>query len=236
MEFEETTVVPAMVPQQEEKEKEVVVEASKYLKTKPKRKNTKVALPQNTIREIFLKNIFYLDKDYSKFVVVGYFENLEHTVGLLFKTGKSYTFWPYSIFNELAVHFDNITSSLTSDTKKGYSIRNAEGYELKVKNVFGNLYVSIHDKERTILLNHSEWVQFMRSLHEIKKHLVELFTNEQLIQIFIDRVLISEEEDDAIPPEGLPTHFVNKLVDEVLFFKKWLIWNQQQKYQHQHQQ
>jgi hypothetical protein len=94
--------------------------------------------------------------------------------------------------------------------------------------VFGNLYVSVSDKERTVLLNHDEWVQFMRSFHVIRKHLIELFTNERLIQLFIDRVLISEEDDDAIPPEGLPTHITNKLVDDVLFFKKWLVWNQQQ--------
>lgn len=231
MECEEATVVPVVVS--EEQLKEVIVEPSEYSKTKPKRKNVKVSLPQNTIREIFLKNIFYLDKDYSKFVVVGYFESLEDKVGLLFKTGKSYIFWPFNTFNDLAVHFDSLTSSLVSDDKKGYSIRIAEGYALKVKKVFGKLYVSIHDKERTVLLNHGEWVQFMRSLREIKKHLVELFNNEQLIQLFIDRVLVSEEEDDAIPPEGLSTHFVNTLVDEVLFYRKWLVWNQQQEDQHQ---
>ena len=195
---------------------------------KHKKRNTKVILPQNTIREIFLKNIFYLDKSYSKFVVTGYFESIDHTVGVLFKTGMSYIFWPYSTFNDLAVYFDNITSSLVSGDKKGYYIRNDDGCAIKIKKIFGNLYVSIYDKERTISLNQSEWVQFTRSLHEIKKHLVELFTNEKLIQLFIDRVLVSEEEDDAIPPEGLPVHIINKLIDEVLFFKKLLVWNPQQ--------
>jgi hypothetical protein len=216
------------VSQQVAGENQVSFEAGNQLKRKQKRKNVKVSLPPNTIREVFLKNIFYLDKDYSKFLVVGYFESYEHRIGLLFKTGKSYVFWSYQTFNDLAVHFDNITSSLRSENKQGYSIRTTEGYALKVKKVFGNLYVSIHDKEHSILLNHDEWVQFMHSLHVVRKHLIELFTNEQLIQLFIDRVLVSEEEDDAVPPEGLPTHITNKLVDDVLFFKKWLVWNQQQ--------
>lgn len=217
-----------LVSQQEMCVNKVSLAVGNQLKQKQKRKNVKVSLPPNTMREVFLKNIFYLDKDYSKFLVVGYFESYEHKIGILLKTGKSYVFWSYQTFNDLAVHFDNITSSLCSETKQGYSIRTTEGYTLKVKKVFGNLYVSIHDREHSILLNHDEWVQFMRSLHVVKKHLVELFTNEQLIQLFIDRVLISEEEDDAIPPEGLPTHITNKLVDDVLFFKKWLVWNQQQ--------
>jgi hypothetical protein len=88
-------------------------------KKKQKRRNMKVSLPPNTIREVFLKNIFYLDKDYSKFVVVGYFESYEHKVGILFKTGKSYVFWSYQTFNDLAVHFDNITSSLITEAKTG---------------------------------------------------------------------------------------------------------------------
>jgi len=214
------------VSKQEASENQVYLDGGKK---KKKRRVMKVSLPPNTIREVFLKNIFYLDKDYSKFVVVGYFESYEHRVGILFKTGKSYVFWSYQTLNDLAVHFDNITSSLIGEAKTGYSIRNAEGYALKVKKVFGNIYVSVSDKERTVLLNSDEWVQFMRSFHVIRKHLIELFTNEQLIQLFIDRVLVSEEEDDAIPPEGLPTHITNKLVDDVLFFKKWLVWNQQKK-------
>lgn len=222
MECEEATILPVLERPKEVREKKVTVHLQKR-----KKKNTKVVLPQHTIREIFLKNIFYLDQDYSKFVVVGYFESFAHKVGILFKTSKNYIFWPYNTFNDLAFHFDNITSSLVSGDKKGFSIRNGEGYAMNVKKVFGNLYVSIHDKEHKILLNQSEWTQFTRSLLEIKKHLVELFTNEQQIQLFIDSVLVSEEEDGAIPPEGLPVHFVNKLVDEVLFFKKWLVWNQQ---------
>lgn len=227
MEFEKATILSTQQPAEEEEVEETTGQIEVMTAKNPRRKNTKVPLPRSTIREIFLKSIFYLDKDCSKFIVVGYFESLMRTVGVLFKTGKSYIFWPYSAFNDLAVHFDEITSSLTDETKKGYSVTTNEGgYTLKVRKVFGNLYVSIHDKERVILLNRDEWDQFVRSLHEIKKYLVELFTNEELIRMFIDRVLISQEEDDAIPPTGLPTHFVNKLVDEVLFFKKWLIWDQ----------
>lgn len=229
MEFEKATIVPVELKEEEKTIQQVTVDVSKYLKVKSKKKkNTKIALPQNELRKVFLKNIYYLDRDYSKFIVAGYFESLEQSVGILLKTGKSYIFWPYNTFNDLVVHFDQITSSLLSEAKKGYSIRNTDGYELKVKKVFGNIYVSLRDKERTILLNQSEWTQFTRNLYEVKKHLAELFVNEQLIKLFIDRVLVAEEEDDAIPPLGLPGHFVNKLVDEVLFFKKLLVWNQQQ--------
>jgi len=230
MEVEGASNTVSQQQQQEVGENQVSLDAGNQLKRK-KRKINKVPLPPNTLREVFLKDIIYLDEDCSKFLVVGYFESYKHKVGILLKTGKSYVFWPYQTFTELAVHFDNITSSFSSETKQGYSIRTAEGYTLKVKKVFGNLYVSIHDKEHSILLNRDEWVQFMRSLHEVMKYLIELFTNEQLIQLFIDRVLVAEEEDDAVPPEGLPTHITNKLVDEVLFFKKWLVWNKQQQQQ-----
>lgn len=213
-------------PEVGQPEKMEVSAIANVIKTKAKRKNTKVPLPQNALREVFLKNIFYLDRDYSKFIVVGYFEKFDESVGVLFKTGKSYAFWPYDIFNDLVVHFEEISDSLKAG-KSGYSIKISKGYELKVRKVFGSLFVSIRDKERTVLLNQSEWGQLVRNLHEVKKHLAELFSNEQLIKLFIERVLIAESEDDAVPPDGLPTHFVNKLIDEVLFFKKWLVWQKQ---------
>lgn len=193
-------------------------------KIRTKRKCTKVALPENALREIFLKDIFYIDRDHSKFVVAGYFENYDKPIGILFKTGNSYIYWPFDVLNSFLVHLNEITSSLENATNK-YKLTIDGGNEVKIRNVFGKFYVSIRDSEHTILLNKSEWSQFLLSVHEVKKHLADLFYNEQLITSFIERILIAENEDDAIPPEGLPTHFVNKLVDEVLFCKKWLVWN-----------
>lgn len=179
-------------------------------------------LPENTLRKMFLKNIFYIDRDQSKFVAVGYFVDHDKHAGMLFKTAKSYVYWSYDAFNSFFVHFDDITSALENSENK-YRLSLDGEYEISIRKAFGKFYVCMRDGGRTILLNQSEWTHFLRSLREVQKHLLELFYYEPLIQNFIERVLAGESEDDAVPPEGLPAYLVNRLVDEVLFYKKWIV-------------
>lgn len=189
-----------------------------------KKKPTKIALPHNTLRETFLKKIYYLDNDYSKWLAVGLFQKLDKNIGVLIKTGKSYLFWSYNNFNQLSVYFNGITEALNGSPGT-ISVRTPGGYEIKVRKVFGKQFVSLRDNERTILLSTDEWSQFLRNLSQVKKHLAELFVLETDIQTFIERVLKAENEDDAVPPDGLPAYIVNQLIDEVLLYKKWLQWH-----------
>lgn len=194
-------------------------------KMKKKRNVSAPRVPPNLLKEVFLKKILYLDKSLSKFAVVGIFEHLNRQLGLLIKSGRSFTFWNFDTFNHLCVKFDNITQTLTEGDSSFKITGNDD--EIKIKKVFGNFYVSVRDKERrNILLNKDEWTQLLRNLHEVQNHFTQLFVCEDLIQLFVDRVILAEGEDDAIPPAGLPSHLVNQLVDEVLFFKKWLLWRQ----------
>lgn len=199
-------------------------------KRKPVKKmvNNADAVPaepaSNVLKHVFLMNLHYLDTSLKKFTAIGVFQNRYQGVGILIKAGNTHMFWSYDAFNQLSVHFDKITETL-SDPGTGPVVsfpvlRLINGEELRVRKVFGKLYVAARDKERTILLKAEEWFQFIRVLDRIKKHLAELFIQEPEILTFIQRAF---EEDDAIPPEGLYTHFVNQLTDEVLYYKKWLV-------------
>lgn len=186
------------------------------------------------LQEVFLMNVYYLDKSLSKFAVVGIFEGQSAPLGVLVKAGRSNIFWSCDTFNQLSPYFDKITENLIESTnttttvsKPRYKLDHSSN-GLKVRKVFGKLYVQMSDCENKILLNTDEWDQLLRNITQIRKYLTELWLHQESIQHFISLVLQSEEDDDAVPPEDLPAHFVNQLVDEVLFYKKWLVWNKRE--------
>lgn len=192
---------------------------------KPNKNRKPPARPLNILQEVFLMNVYYLDRNFSKFAVVGIFEDQSAPLGVLIKAGANHIFWSYDTFNQLCVHFDEITDSIDRNTgpNPGFKLdHSSDG--LKVRKVFGKVYVGMRDNESTILLSRDEWAQFLHKIGGIRKYLTELWLHQESIQHFVTLVLKAKEEDDAIPPEDLPTHFVNQLVDEVNLYKKWLTW------------
>lgn len=204
------------------------VEPSLATVGKEKKKKRLVSPPQvppNLLKEVFLKKIFYLDRSLSKFAVVGVFERLDRKLGLLVRSGRSFIFWDFDTFNQMSVHFDKITKSLRNTESSSKFKITANGNEITIRKVFAKWYVLVRDKKRrNILLNESEWTQLLCNLPQIQKHFSELFVCENPIHSFVDLLIAAKDDDDAIPPKGLPSHLVNQLVDEVLFFKKWILW------------
>lgn len=203
---------------------------------RPVKTNRKEApRPLNMLQEVFLMNVYYLDRSLSKFAVVGIFERESTSLGILIKAGRSNIFWSYDTLNQLSPYFEKITENINDIANNTTMAVSSPRYKLdhskdgvKVRKVFGKLYVQMSDCESKILLNPDEWDQLLSNITQIKKYLTELWLHQESIQHFISLVLQSEEDDDAIPPGDLPSHFVNRLVDEVLFYKKWLVWNKRE--------
>lgn len=172
--------------------------------------------PPNLISGVFLKSVFFLDPELSKFIVAGVFENKGNSLGIVIRTKKSFIYWSYDIFNQLIVHFEKVTEALDTPKNKPH-IKLEGGEDIRMYSVYGKLYVALYDGERTVSLNKSEWNQFILSLPAVYTSLRDLFTNEDLIRSFIADLVTTGLT--AVPPESLPPVIVNRLIEEVGLYK-----------------
>lgn len=177
----------------------------------PKRKN-----PINLLTGILLKSVHYLDKDLTKFVTVGIFKDRGDTIGVLFKSKKTYVFWSYETFNQFAVNFKDITKAFENKSK--FKVQLDSGEDVISKQVFGNFYLSLYDGERTVTLTQAEWKQFILNLHIINLHLTKLFLFENDIKIFIKDLFCNNEKD--VNFVDLPWNLTNTLYKEVELLKQ----------------
>lgn len=177
----------------------------------PKRKE-----PLNLLTDVFLKSVFFLDKDLSKKVLVGIFKNRGNSLGVVFSGRRESVYWSHDTFNQFLVYFTEITNAFKNNTKLVIRLETGEG--IKLQNVFGKQHVFLYDDESTITLNQGEWTQFTNSLPLVFRELRKLFLYEDLIKDYIIQLIDSKEVYES-PPEWLSTHISDRLFDEVLICK-----------------
>lgn len=183
------------------------VDAARQLKRKT---------PINLLTGILLKTVHFLDADLTKFVTVGIFKDRGDSLGVLFKSKKSYTFWSYITFNQFAVHFNNITEAFQNKSK--LKVQLDTGEDVILKQVFGNYHLALYDGERTVTLTHAEWKQFITNLPLINSHLSLMFEHEEDIKTFIRDLFCGDEE--KVNFVDVPCNLTNKLYEEVTILKK----------------
>lgn len=174
--------------------------------------------PLNLVTGVFLKSVYFLDKDLSKCVILGFFRGRGDSLGILFNTKKGYIYWSHDVFNQFAPRFNEVTVALESKKRLAVTLDTKE--DIKVKNVFGKQHVYLYDGEHSLSLTESDWSVFINFLPLIYREVGFLFMNEDLVKSFIRDLLCTDQEDIPIV-EGLLTRLADRLVDEVLLYKRW---------------
>lgn len=171
----------------------------------------------NLVTGVFLKSIFFLNHECSKYVLVGVFSDYGNSVGYLIKGPKSSVFLTPSIFNQLIVYVNQITEALKATGVHRFSIDSGE--DIVVKQVFGKRYAALFDGKHTLTLSADEWTQFTNSLPCMSRQVNELFFCEDLLRSYIIQVLASDQEYETAPP-GIPLHLCDRIFDEVNYYKR----------------
>lgn len=173
----------------------------------------------NLVTGVFLKSIFFLNPECSKFVLAGVFSDHDNSVGILIKGLKGAVFLTPLILNQFIVHANQITLALNNITGvQRFSIDSGE--EIVVKKVFGKGYAKLFDGHHTLTISADEWTQFINCLPILKRQVNELFLCEDLLQSYIIQVLASDEAYESAPP-GIPPHLCDRLFDEIQYLKRW---------------
>lgn len=171
--------------------------------------------PINLLTGIFLKSVYFLDAELCKSVIIGIFKDRGDSLGVLFKGRRGYVYWSFDVFNQFAVHFNEITVALENNTKFYFKLDSGE--DVKITNVFGKAHVFVFDKEHTLSLNSSEWTQFINNLPLIHRELQDLFVNELLIKQYITSLMLDEDHTTTT----LVPRRADRLFDEIEYYKRW---------------
>lgn len=174
--------------------------------------------PPNLITGVFLKSIFFLNPDSSKYIIVGVFQDRGNSVGVLVKARRGHLYYTSEKFNQFLVIANKVTEALETDRSHRFSSLDSD-QDVVVKKVFGKKHALLYDGVRTLSLTSAEWAQFTNSLQCVQRQLTELFLCEDLLRSYVIDILNSEEY--VTPPQGLPSHLCDRLFDEVQYFKRW---------------
>lgn len=170
----------------------------------------------NLVTGVFLKSIFFLNPECSKYVLVGVFADRANSVCVLIKGKKGFTLYTPEVFNQLLLLTSQVSEALDSEGVQRFGIDSRE--DIVVKKVFGKKYAVLFDGHHTLTLTPTEWVQFTNTLPCLNRQLTELFLCEDLLRSYIIGLLANEDYVSA--PKGLPLHLCDRLFDEVQFFKR----------------
>lgn len=197
---------------------QVVVESCESMEV-PEQKVSKVKTPMvNLVTGVFLKSIFFLNPECSKYILVGVFSDHGNSVGILFKSPKGVVFLTPLLFNQFIVYVNQVTEAF--DRPGVHRFSTDSGEDIVVKKVFGKRYAKLFDGHHTITLLADEWTQFTNSLPCISRQVNELFLCEDLLRSYIIQVLASDEEYETAP-QGIPPHLCDRLFDEIQYYKRW---------------
>lgn len=172
----------------------------------------------NLITGVFLKSVFFLNSECSKYVIVGLFEVHSNSVGILIKGKKGFVYYTPEVFHQFLVLANKVTEVLDIEGTHRFSLDSGE--DVVIKKVFGNKHVVLYDGVHTLSLTCAEWIQFTSSLPCLTRQFSELFLCEDLLRSYVIEILTSDEEY-VTAPQGLPPHLCDRLFDEVQYFKRW---------------
>jgi hypothetical protein len=166
-----------------------------------------------TEASIFLKSVYFLDPDLSKFVVTGIFKDRGNILGILFKEKNRSVFWSYNSFSQLCDRFNEITLGFLNKKQTVVHLETGEG--IVALNWFGSQYARISDEKHFVSLKATEWHQFIKNIPLIGRELLELFYLEEIIQVFINQYLSGSEP----VTEQLPPYTSDRLYNELSLYK-----------------
>ena len=173
----------------------------------------------NGLTGIFLKSVFFLDSELAKCVVVGIFKNRDNSLGVLFSGKKKTVFFSYDLYNQLSVHFDEISLALKENRKK-FVIKLDGGGRVKVRPVFAIPHVVLYGKDGgTLALSHVEWAQFVNTIPQVNRCLRDLFLNEVEIKDFLRHTLDLQQDQWVYIETQLQCPVTDRLIDEINCYK-----------------
>lgn len=194
------------------------VRSTVSVRKRVKTKKRGALVTSNLVTGTFLRSVFYLNPQCTKYVLVGVFADRENSVGILLKGLKSSTYWSPLVFNQFILNANEITKAL--DTPGVHKFKSDSGEDIVVKKVFGKKYAVLSDGQHSLMLTEAEWTQFVNVLPCISRQINELFLSEDVLKLYISGILASAE-NFVTPPEGLPGHLCDRLFDEVQYYKRW---------------
>lgn len=173
----------------------------------------------NTVSGIFLKSVYFLNSESTKFIATGVFNDYNCNVGVLIKGGRGFCYWTGEAFNQLKAYANQITTAIESQANQTFSIDSGES--IVVKKVFGRWYTVLCDGKGTLVLSEPEWIQFTNSLSCLDRQFTELYLTADVLKEYFNLVLASPDEDFIPAPNGIPAHLVDRFFDEINYFKRW---------------
>lgn len=172
------------------------------------------------LRCCFLRHVFFINPKLSKTILVGNFYG--RGVGVLVNTAGNYVFWKFSDFYRVVTHFDEIQRAMEcGNTNVKFTLE--DGKFIRVTRIFGKPYVKMCDGRRTVTLTEGDFSQLLGKLPRVNTCVTELFSREQFVNCFLDKILKSDDHDRDVE-EGLPDHIVNRLLEEKTYFKSGIEW------------
>lgn len=82
----------------------------------------------DSVTGVFLKSVFYLNPECSKYAIVAIFQNFCNSSGVLVNGKKGFAYWSPNVFNQLQIHFNDVTLAL-NDPKgvRRFGLQNGSG-------------------------------------------------------------------------------------------------------------
>lgn len=146
----------------------------------------KLVEPIDNLNGIFLKQVYFLNDNFSKTVIVGIFKNRDYNLGVMIKGRHEHFYWSFDTFNQFSVNFDNISKALRDNKRFHLEIYDdEETIKVDVMESFGAPYVFIGNHDYRLVLSSGEWDQFVSNLPLINLDLCGLFYEQDLIKQFI---------------------------------------------------
>lgn len=174
----------------------------------------------NTLTGIFLKSVYFLDSNLTKCAIVGFVKSRGDELGVLFSGRKGLAFFSYDMYKQLTARSNDVTLALEQKKKK-MEVKLNQGGSVKVRTVYGQQHVFLHDGQHKMSLSPFEWAQFSNNIPLMNSSLRDLALNEVNIKDFIRRLYAEGQNIENVKCDELPYSVASRLLDEVQYFKRW---------------
>lgn len=170
--------------------------------------------PTNMVSGVFLKNMFFLNAECSKFVITGLFHDRSFGLGLAVFSKKTSVFLNYNIVSQLVPLITTVTAALEAGGGK-HVFQLESGEEISARKLFGKWYINLFDRVNTVAFSLPEWLRFVSCLPVLLITMQELSADENRLQSFIVDSLGQSAQTPL--PSGL--YRGEQLVHELHHFK-----------------
>lgn len=173
----------------------------------------------NMVSGVFLKNLFFLNTECSKFAITGLFHDRSFGLGMGVFSKKSSIFLNYDTISQLVPLVSTVNTALEAGGGKHvFQLESGEG--IVARKLFGKWYVHLSDTKNSVTFSGLEWIRFVSCLPILLITMQKLSLDEENLRTFITNAL-SQSDPVEVPVE---LNQGDQLSLELMHFKSCPVW------------